>query len=538
MERAEKDRADLLNYAKQTAINTSVLVDYAQKAYESDSIQILNQEKILNKLNIINVDMNSNLENLSKQLGVSQSTIISMLQKIGYSMEQINNMSAGDIINALKENTSAVKNVNAQLSAILAQLQSGQISADEAAAKILEALNLINDKLDAILFQITDLNNKFSQYAKDSKNYWNTVIKNQQLNTQAIQDGWKGEAARDDAMIQKYNEILNALLSLKQSIGNNDDVIKAIKENTELLRLLNLDVNTNASEINAAINNLTTKVLPYLINNTEDNKTIISLLGKLEPYSHDNSGITPEDLQAIINAINNNGDKITNVINENDAATQAKIDKVISILEKLDGKFNQILDKLDGMSGLNLDEIVNLLKENNTLARALQEEMKLDFALANNYLAEMLKNSTAISAKVDKMAGDADTIIKILNELKANSNNGNGITKEELEYILKQYGDDMFAKYKNLLTTFHAEDIEKLDAIIQLLQQDLQGDVELFNKIKIWMESTDFTIKANLEILQKIFEYLPNLVCNCQCGDGDHNNDEGIRNNINNLLNM
>ena len=44
-------------------------------------------------------------------------------------------------------------------------------------------------------------------------------------------------------MIQKYNEILNAVLSLKQSIATgNEDVIKAIKENTELLRMLGLDV--------------------------------------------------------------------------------------------------------------------------------------------------------------------------------------------------------------------------------------------------------------------------------------------------------
>ena len=86
MDKADKDKTNLYNYVKQTALNTSILVDYAQKAYESDSVQILNQEKILNKLNVINVDMNSNLENLSKQLGVSQSTIISMLQKIGYTV--------------------------------------------------------------------------------------------------------------------------------------------------------------------------------------------------------------------------------------------------------------------------------------------------------------------------------------------------------------------------------------------------------------------------------------------------------------------
>ena len=535
LEKADKDRNILIDYAKQTAINTSSLVNYAKLAYESDSIQILNQEKLLAKLDIINIDMNAGISNLAKQLGISQNEIITMLQKMGYTLEQINNMTAGEIVNAIKENTAAVKNVNTQLAAIIAQLQAGQISAEEAAAKIIEIMNSINDKLGAILFQLTDLNSKFTQYAQDSKDYLNTIIKNQKLNTEAIKNGFEAEAARQDMMIQQNNEIKEAILSLKQSLeSGNDDVIKAIKENSELIKLLGLDVNANASEIKAAMENWLSKIYSSNVEQADGIKTIITMLGKYLPFLEKQGNIAPL-LQDLINVINQNGDKVVNAMDENSADIQAKIDALKPILEQISNQINKILDKMDAQVAVMTqygDKILEALKENQASIDALQFETP-DLSVIVNYLKELTKNSQDANNYLDIISKKQAIISQQIAELEAKA--GRGLTAEELEALWLQHDADNYNKYTAFLNSIHAESMDKADEIIGYMKQGNQICLDIYNKIDAWKASVDMTLAQNLEILNKIYEYLPKLICNCQCG-GDVNNDEGIRDAIDQLI--
>ena len=79
--------------------------------------------------------------------------------------------------------------------------------------------------------------------------------------------------------------------------------------------------------------------------------------------------------------------------------------------------------------------------------------------------------------------------------------------------------------------------MSKADEIIGYMKQGNQICLDIYNKIDAWKSSVDLTLAQNLEILNKIYEYLPKLICNCHCGE-DINNDEGIRGNIYNLLGM
>ena len=262
------------------------------------------------------------------------------------------------------------------------------------------------------------------------------------------------------------------------------EIINILKENTEAVK----NINTQVGDMLALIN----EIKPYLGN-----------------YSNELAAF----FQQVVNSINNNGQDIQDAINS-----------LKPILEQIKAQIDQILKKMDAaldqglLSLQKYDEIIELLKNPRSLSsiEALLNQLINKTEESNNYLAYLPQISQQIA------------------ELEAKA--GRGLTKEELADVLNSYGNNMYERFTMLLNGYHADDMAKFDEIIGYLKKGNEINMSIYNMIDAWKNSVDLTLAENKEMLRKIYEYLPNLKCNCQC-QGDIDNNEGIQGNIDDLLN-
>lgn len=539
---AQKDRQELNVYVRSTYNNTNKLVQLGEKAYTSDSIQIANQEQMLAKLDIIDIDMNANSEALAEQLGIQHSELMALLEKMGY---DIKGMSAKEIYNAIKENTSVLKETNKQLREGI-----DKVDTDLNAAKteILEAL----EKIDGHILDLTDAFKAFAQsqkkfnamsliYARQTANntaktatntaYTNVLVENlyDAVDSLSLFDG--GLSAKMDSLITVVKEADN------NNQAGNTEIVNAIKEAKAVLVSLGVKVDGLSNEAILAELQKQTKLLG------EQKAELVDIRKELADLKKQHAAGLIKD-EEYSNKASQYSERIIELL-EN-----TKLDTA-SILLAL-GDISQNVE----VAGKNYENALNKIQNNTYYSSyyiqklyeayeadaAQREAMKVGIEQLLPYIKNIDGTTTdiyqyLINQGVDK--ADAEKVIAAIQKAAGDQINVANANKNEIIANLED-----IIRNQELQLDVQREILEKMKGLnpgsgsmvdLTTIEKELADILAAIKDLKDALAPKDY---ENLlkEIRDKI------KPCNCNCGElkvvveeiktilEQHNSDEGIRN--------
>ena len=533
--KAENDRAELIELAKQGNANTSTLIDKADEFIESSNAANTKLDEIKSSIEKANMDSNANFDAVVKTLNMNKDQLIGVMMKLGYTQAKIQKMTAGQIIAAIKENTQVTKNNNATLNEILAEVKSGKLSAEEASKKIINLLENIQKSLDQVIVSIKD------HYHNDA---------NVTVYLQKIQELLEKNNDKTDST----NEILNNIYNLVETNGTKADDMgkqilnyiaavgfemnrnfgKLIEEvqtgngkldyMTELMVALNKQVKQNGEDgkklgneilnylgaVGFEMNRNFTAVLNAINNGTAKLGDIEKLVAQLNTLVKENNENNQKLGNQIINYLgklgtdmNKDFTAILNAINKGNAGT----DKLQDLLEKVLEKQDQNMNKIDTNCKAIIEAMGNIKVDGGKIDLSSIEAMLKDL------LAQSKKNGNTLSSINGKLDVIQLTQQAILDKINAEAHKGderytetNALLKEILGKVGKQNG-----KYDD------GELLKVLNNLSNLIDTKL-GDI--LKAIK------DHDVKVTVDVTGKV-------KCECNCGKKD----EGIIGDLANALN-
>ena len=533
--KAENDRAELIELAKQGNANTSTLIDKADEFIESSNAANTKLDEIKSSIEKANMDSNANFDAVVKTLNMNKDQLIGVMMKLGYTQAKIQKMTAGQIIAAIKENTQVTKNNNATLNEILAEVKSGKLSAEEASKKIINLLENIQKSLDQVIVSIKD------HYHNDA---------NVTVYLQKIQELLEKNNDKTDST----NEILNNIYNLVETNGTKADDMgkqilnyiaavgfemnrnfgKLIEEvqtgngkldyMTELMVALNKQVKQNGEDgkklgneilnylgaVGFEMNRNFTAVLNAINNGTAKLGDIEKLVAQLNTLVKENNENNQKLGNQIINYLgklgtdmNKDFTAILNAINKGNAGT----DKLQDLLEKVLEKQDQNMNKIDTNCKAIIEAMGNIKVDGGKIDLSSIEAMLKDL------LAQSKKNGNTLSSIDGKLDVIQLTQQAILDKINAEAHKGderytetNALLKEILGKVGKQNG-----KYDD------GELLKVLNNLSNLIDTKL-GDI--LKAIK------DHDVKVTVDVTGKV-------KCECNCGKKD----EGIIGDLANALN-
>ena len=533
--KAENDRAELIELAKQGNANTSTLIDKADEFIESSNAANTKLDEIKSSIEKANMDSNANFDAVVKTLNMNKDQLIGVMMKLGYTQAKIQKMTAGQIIAAIKENTQVTKNNNATLNEILAEVKSGKLSAEEASKKIINLLENIQKSLDQVIVSIKD------HYHNDA---------NVTVYLQKIQELLEKNNDKTDST----NEILNNIYNLVETNGTKADDMgkqilnyiaavgfemnrnfgKLIEEvqtgngkldyMTELMVALNKQVKQNGEDgkklgneilnylgaVGFEMNRNFTAVLNAINNGTAKLGDIEKLVAQLNTLVKENNENNQKLGNQIINYLgklgtdmNKDFTAILNAINKGNAGT----DKLQDLLEKVLEKQDQNMNKIDTNCKAIIEAMGNIKVNGGKIDLSSIEAMLKDL------LAQSKKNGNTLSSIDGKLDVIQLTQQAILDKINAEAHKGderytetNALLKEILGKVGKQNG-----KYDD------GELLKVLNNLSNLIDTKL-GDI--LKAIK------DHDVKVTVDVTGKV-------KCECNCGKKD----EGIIGDLANALN-
>ncbi len=533
--KAENDRAELIELAKQGNANTSTLIDKADEFIESSNAANTKLDEIKSSIEKANMDSNANFDAVVKTLNMNKDQLIGVMMKLGYTQAKIQKMTAGQIIAAIKENTQVTKNNNATLNEILAEVKSGKLSAEEASKKIINLLENIQKSLDQVIVSIKD------HYHNDA---------NVTVYLQKIQELLEKNNDKTDST----NEILNNIYNLVETNGTKADDMgkqilnyiaavgfemnrnfgKLIEEvqtgngkldyMTELMVALNKQVKQNGEDgkklgneilnylgaVGFEMNRNFTAVLNAINNGTAKLGDIEKLVAQLNTLVKENNENNQKLGNQIINYLgklgtdmNKDFTAILNAINKGNAGT----DKLQDLLEKVLEKQDQNMNKIDTNCKAIIEAMGNIKVDGGKIDLSSIEAMLKDL------LAQSKKNGNTLSSIDGKLDVIQLTQQAILDKINAEAHKGDerytetkALLKEILDKVGKQngkYDDGELLKVLNNLSNLIDT---KLDAILKAIK--------------------DHDVKVTVDVTGKV-------KCECNCGKKD----EGIIGDLANALN-
>ena len=533
--KAENDRAELIELAKQGNANTSTLIDKADEFIESSNAANTKLDEIKSSIEKANMDSNANFDAVVKTLNMNKDQLIGVMMKLGYTQAKIQKMTAGQIIAAIKENTQVTKNNNATLNEILAEVKSGKLSAEEASKKIINLLENIQKSLDQVIVSIKD------HYHNDA---------NVTVYLQKIQELLEKNNDKTDST----NEILNNIYNLVETNGTKADDMgkqilnyiaavgfemnrnfgKLIEEvqtgngkldyMTELMVALNKQVKQNGEDgkklgneilnylgaVGFEMNRNFTAVLNAINNGTAKLGDIEKLVAQLNTLVKENNENNQKLGNQIINYLgklgtdmNKDFTAILNAINKGNAGT----DKLQDLLEKVLEKQDQNMNKIDTNCKAIIEAMGNIKVDGGKIDLSSIEAMLKDL------LAQSKKNGNTLSSIDGKLDVIQLTQQAILDKINAEAHKGDerytetkALLKEILDKVGKQNG-----KYDD------GELLKVLNNLSNLIDTKL-GDI--LKAIK------DHDVKVTVDVTGKV-------KCECNCGKKD----EGIIGDLANALN-
>lgn len=600
-----------------------VLIDLSNKQIEA-------QTEIKQAIVNANIDSNANFDKVVETLNVNKNELIAVLEKMGYSYEEIIKMTASQIINAIDNNTAVTEGTNnllavitEQLTAVLPELveqgkitneqlndlkqqmqdlmnevqngnisaeefynrafeymvgsstnqqviiaqlvengktqqeannlikqlisdvQSGNITAEEAFNEIKELLGNIDETLGEISQVLKDLLSDFDSFYNDYKNdkdkefhLLDQLIQNGKLQTSILQSmnntinsmsenitGIKTntdkllEIAQDDT---KFNELIEAIKNI-QAGGSADIDYQRLEDMFKMMGLTITDaINMSSSQLEQAIKDFQNTYVNVEQKQIEELQTIQSKIDDLQIFlsNNDNNKEIIDAINNITVAIGNGNEDVTNELKnltEQLNKLQQAIDAIYkaigeqaaitnTYLEKYDTKFDGIL----GMLG-SIDSKLNTIIANQKTAEI--------------YLDNLLKAVAELKEEIQKLQNEA-------------GDGGSSITLEQLEELWKQHDEANFNKYKELIENLdinvdvNTTTIEELLKSIDAKMEYINDNSEILNQILAKLNGIDWSDPDYSSKLDRIIEILENFKCNCECGG----NNEGILGDLEEVL--
>ena len=556
---SEKD--DVTIYEKESVNNVVVNVDLTAvtsllSSIQATLLQMMMQQKdngaiLQQQLDEIN-DLKAQLAQNAADAKAQREVMISILKTIGDKVFELDN----HLVTGFDQNNAYHQAVIAYLSQFMTreeaiyyfdklygQVVSKNISIDKAMEEIINKQDETNENLNDIKAQLAQLNQQFAEFSAkydvDMTGFKSAFGDISKLLGKVYVDG-KNRTALMAALNMKMSALLADVEKMKRTAVDIKNNIKQgvsidYKQLEEMFKILNMHQQASKDEIVAKLDefiagqeNLEAAIKKLDQNNGNRTRYIAYLI---KNKTNDNADV----IEAINNLAASNEANIT-------AATEALAEK----LDALNAKADAGLIKMDDIAGLLKqygDKIYNKLDvDNKAILDAIKDNgKKLD--IANMSLEELKAEVEKIKPELVKLNANAeeaneylDIISKRQLEIKQEIENleniaGGGLTKDELEELWKAHDANAFAKAKAYLDGIHAEDMDKADEIIEYLKKGNKTAGDTYELL------LDFANKANLKaddlkkLLQAVYDYLPELICKCNCGsDTDHNQQthEGI----------
>ena len=413
--KAENDRAELIELAKQGNASLSTLINKANTFIESSNAANTKLDGIKDAIEKANMDSNANFATVVKTLNMNKDQLIGVMMKLGYTQAQIQKMTAAQILAAIKENTQVTKDNNAALNEILAEVKSGKLSAEEASKKIIELLEQIQKSLDEVIVSIKD------HYHNDA----NVTIYLQKIQTLLEKNNDKSDST---------NEILNKLYNLVEGQGTKADAMG--KEILNYIAAVGFEMNRNFGKLIEEVQTGNGK-LDYMT------ELMVALNKQVKQNGEDGKKLGNDILNylgGIGFEMNRNFTAILDAINTGNKGTGELKSLLEKVLEKQDKNMNKIDTNckaiIEAMGNIKVNGgKVDLSSLEKMMAELLAQSKKNGNILSDiNGKADVLNGTTkAILDNLEKEAGKNDVrYTNIENLLKALANKANGKDDKDL----------------------------------------------------------------------------------------------------------
>lgn len=548
-EKANEQRAELLGttneilkYQKVSVSQQQAMMNQLNVLIQQNNVQIYNQQQTINAIKQTGADLKASIYEVAQYLGVKVDYLAEVIAITGKSITDIMTMSKEEIIalleahlKELQEANNKLNDVNNNLNNLNGSVEDNTDAIIDAAEEITNILNEISAKLDELSKQFAEAVEMFRGKLNRLISYAKGCYKNGQINNTMLEN-------LNNQLFDIKNEVINIKITakeIKNDIQNGISIDFDSSEIKELLKILNLSINSSADEIIAkldeyiagqekieiAINKLgdeNSSNLEYIANliktKTVDNSDVIAAIQALAEANEDNIAAATELLAAKL-------DKLIAKVN----AILNKMDDLASVLKQYG---DQLLAKLD----VN-DEILKEIKVNGNLLR--DANGKLD--LTNMSLAQLQAEVEKIAPQLQKLINNTNTAngyLDIISKkqieidehiLDLGNIGGGGITAEELEALWIQHDAAAYAKFKEYMDGIHADNMDKADEIIGYLKKNNATAGDVYQLLIEFKNQAGDDAEALKKLLQAVYDYLPELKCNCSCDCDDNDNvHEGI----------
>ena len=541
LEKAEEDRAELISIANDIRESSHITNEQQEILIAQNDSLIASNKQVIAKLETIssqieqaNIDSNANFETVINTLNMSKTELINVMKKLGYAQIEIEKMNAAQIIKAIKDNTAITEENNVRLEEINNAVKDGNISAQEAADKIIGLLEEINDNILNLTDSFNNFVNNYESDKSEAYNLLSQILKNGEIQTSVLdkietsvskmETNIEGIKVNTDVLLEiaqddtKFNELIEAIKQISAGGSSSIDYEK-FEQMFEALGIKITDaIDMSQSELIAAIKDFQNTYIEVEQNQTEEIKSIQTQIEDLKVFisqGGDNEGVI-NAIKDLTDAVNNGNADITNelkALQEQLNKLQATIDAIYEAIGSQASKVDQYFQKWDAKFDGILGSLENI-------------ESQLTTIIANQKTAEVYLNNT----------------LKEIEALKEEIKNleiagGGNIDYDKLEEMWKEHDEANFNKYSQLIKDLGI-DSSKLNSIEDLLKsidakmEYIKENSDILNQILDKLNGIDWSNPDYSAKLDRIIEILENFKCNCDCGG----NNEGILGDLEDVL--
>lgn len=535
-------------YDNRTEVDIGIKLSYDQDQWNSMYNALLEQwQMMLEQQQITNeqlAQMSQYMLQMMQMIQDGQITAEEFYEKMyEFMINDANNQQT--IIDLLIQNGKTQEEANQLIQDLIDKVTSGQMSAAEAMQKIMEELGNIGVALDGILDQLKTLyeelvafRNDYNEGKEQTLGMLGNIYEQGTINTEIL-------LSMNDNIAQltkNFQEFQASFEDFKMSVQeNHEELIEQLGKLEEssidyqrfedMFKLLGLTItdaiNMSKEELLAKIEEFENT---YIL--TEEAQT--QLLQKINNDVNLIVNFPGIDQSAIIEAIEN----LTDAVNSGNA-------DITEELQAIQEQLNQIKAQID--------EMMQAFADQATMVNAYLESFNKQFGLALDMLtnlsgdmSELIFQQNIANSYLNNLVKQVNELTVIINEIKestdgSGSGEGSSITIEELENLLKNFGDDIYNKYEELIKNLGIQLGGSTATIENLLKEinekmDNQKDyTEQLGRIIELLEGIDLSAPEYSDKLDRIIELLENFKCNCSCG-ADSGDNEGIVGDLEDLL--
>ena len=549
---------------------------------QNDSLIVLSNKQlealadIKNSIVNANIDSNANFDKVIETLNVNKNELIAVLEKMGYSYEEIIKMTASQIIEAIDNNTATVVKSNELLYKITEYIsilpeikENGDItnnqleelynlyleivnSEDKYSEEVINKMEELVGKLENIEGILNDISatlkellSGFLSFYNDYKNdkdmefkllgqlYKNgkiqtSILASMNETTKSMSENITGIKENTDLLLEivqddtRYQELIEAIKNI-QAGGEVEIDYQRLEDMLKMMGLTITDaINMSSSQLEQAIKNFQNTYVNVEQKQTEELQTIQAKIDDLQIFlsNNDNNQEIIDAINNITVAIGNGNEDVTNEL-KNLTEQLNKLQQAIDAIYKAIGEqaaiTNTYLEKYD----TKFDGILGMLGSIDSKLNTIIANQKT----AEIYLDNLLKAVAELKEEIQKLQNEA-------------GDGGSSITLEQLEELWKQHDEANFNKYKELIENLdinvdvNTTTIEELLKSIDAKMEYINDNSEILNQILDMLKGIDWSNPDYSSKLDRIIEILENFKCNCECGG----NNEGILGDLEDVL--